>query len=266
MQIQIGYDLRFTAPLPTPMLLLLHTVPNRYYLPQPEQLSIHPSVHSEMFFDTYGNRCTRLLAPAGAFSFVGTGVVQVDGMPDFENWNALQHPVLELPYHTLPYLLASRYCEVDRLTDFAWQQFGQGPTGYARARAVIDWVHNHIKFGYGFARSTKSAYDAYYEKQGVCRDFAHLSITLCRCLGIPARYATGYLGDIGIPFNPAPMDFSAWIEVYLGNTWYTLDARHNIPRIGRIVMAYGRDAADTALTTSFGPTTLTHFHVTTRVV
>jgi len=263
MDIEIGYNLRFNVPAPTPMHLLLHTLPNRYYQPQPEHLCISPNTYAEMFFDAYGNRCSRLLAPAGEVSFVGSGVVQVDGHPDQENWNAEQHPVLKLPYDVLPYLLASRYCEVDQMTEFAWKQFGNGPTGYARARAIVNWVHNHVQFGYGFARSTKTAYHAYSEKQGVCRDFAHLSITLCRCMGIPARYATGYLGDIGIPYNPAPMDFSAWFEVYLGNMWYTLDARHKVPRIGRIVMAYGRDAADTALTTSFGPTTLTHFEVKT---
>jgi len=264
MQIQIGYEITFNVPAPTPMHLLLHVYPNRYYLPQPEQLTVTPFTSYEMFYDTFGNRCTRMLAPAGQVTLTNSAVVQVDGLPDAVNFNAIQHPVLQLPYETLPFLIGSRYCEVDRLTDFAWQQFGNGPTGYARVQAVVDYVHNHIEFGYQYARNTKSAFDAHGERQGVCRDFAHTAITLCRCLGIPARYATGYLGDIGVPFSPAPMDFSAWFEVYLSNTWYTFDARHNMPRIGRIVMAYGRDAADTALTTSFGPTVLTKFHVVTK--
>ena len=157
-----------------------------------------------------------------------------------------QNQFWRLPYDALRYLVASRYCEIDRLSDFAWQTFGLGPTGYLRVQAVCNFVHNHIRFGYQFARSTKTAYDAFVEQQGVCRDFAHLAITLCRCLGFPARYATGYLGDIGVPVDPSPMDFSAWFEVYLSSGWYTFDARHNTPRIGRIVIARGRDATDVA--------------------
>jgi transglutaminase-like putative cysteine protease len=264
MDIRLGYEIRFTVPAPTPMLLLLHAYPNRYFFTVPEHLIVSPAVPFELFYDGFGNRCTRLLAPAGSFTLSCDARVRVDGLPDLVTPNAIQHPLLQLPYDTLPFLSASRYCEVDRLSEFAWKQFGHGPTGYQRVRAVCDYVHHHIKFGYAFARSTKTAFDAWTEKQGVCRDFAHLAITLCRCLGIPARYATGYLGDIGVPLDPNPMDFSAWFEVYLSHTWLTVDARHNHPRIGRVVMAYGRDAADAALTTSFGPANLEQFRVWTN--
>jgi transglutaminase-like putative cysteine protease len=264
MLIKIGYELRFTVPAPTPMLLLLHTYPNVYFQTKPEQLIVDPATPYELFYDSFGNRCTRLVAAPGPLTLGCDATVQVDGWPDPVNPNAIQHSLRDLPYETLRFLLASRYCEVDKLTDFAWKTFGNGPTGYQRVVAVREFVHQHVKFGYQFARQTKSAVDALDERQGVCRDFAHLTITLCRCLGIPARYATGYLGDIGVPPDPAPMDFSAWVEVYLSNMWYTIDARHNHPRIGRVVMAYGRDAADAALTTSFGPTTLNQFTVWTQ--
>jgi transglutaminase-like putative cysteine protease len=266
LRIHIGYDLRFAVPAPTPMLLLLHVYPNRYQLAKPEQLAVIPATPFQNFNDHYGNLSTRLLASPGALTITNDAIVQVDGQPDAVNWNAIQHPVAELPVETLHFLLASRYCEVDRLTEFAWQRFGNGPTGYQRVQAVCTYVHEHIQFGYEFAHPSKSAFDVWLSRQGVCRDFAHLAVTLCRCLGIPARYATGYLGDIGVPYNPAPMDFSAWFEVFLGGTWYTFDARHNEPRIGRIVMAYGRDASDVALTTSFGPTTLQQFHVWTKEI
>ncbi len=264
MRIQIGYDIRFSIPAPTPMLLLLNTYPDRYRLLTPEQLAIFPSLPTQTFIDSFGNLCTRLVAPAGSLKLCNNAVVEVDGQPDMVNLNAVQHPIQELPPYFLQFLIASPYCEVHRLTDFAWRQFGFGVTGYQRVQAVCNYVHNHIQFGYAFAHNFKSAFEVFNSRQGVCRDFAHLAITLTRCLGIPARYAAGYLGDIGVPSNPDPMDFSAWFEAYLSNTWYTFDARHNHPRIGRIVMAQGRDAADTALTTSFGLTTLDQFKVWTN--
>ncbi len=261
MYIHIGYRLRFAIPAPTPMLLQLHVLPNRYRFARPEILTLGPDTPSETLIDAFGNASRRLVAPTGEFQIASDGVVEVSGQVDAVDWQATQHQVNTLPIAVLPYLVASRYCEIDRLGEFAWQHFGHGPTGYLRVQAVCQFVHQHIEFGYAYARATKSAYEVFIERRGVCRDFAHLAIALCRCLGIPARYATGYLGDIGVPSNPAPMDFSAWFEVYLSGTWFTFDARHNQPRVGRVVMAYGRDAADTALTTSFGPTTLLHFSV-----
>jgi transglutaminase-like putative cysteine protease len=221
-------------------------------------------VPSEVFLDAFGNASRRLIAPPGAFEIANDGLAEVSGQADGVDWSAVQHPIDQLPIDTLRYLVASRYCEIDRLGEIAWQRFGSGPTGYARVAAVCAFVHQHIAFGYAYARATKSAFEVFQERQGVCRDFAHLAIALCRCLGIPARYATGYLGDIGVPNDPAPMDFSTWFEVFLSGTWFTFDARHNHPRIGRLVMAYGRDAANTALTTSFGPTVLQHFEAWTK--
>jgi transglutaminase-like putative cysteine protease len=266
MQLQFGFRLKFEIPAPTPMLLLLSVYPNRMAFVRLEALSLQPAMPCEFFIDQYGNAARRLVAPAGLVEFFSDGVAEVSPSPDAVNWQAVQHPVNTLPIEMLRYLVASRYCESDKLGEFAWKTFGNGPTGYLRVAAVCQFVHQHITFGYAFARPTKTAYEAFVERQGVCRDFAHLAITLCRCLGIPARYATGYLGDIGVPADPAPMDFSAWFEVYLSEAWYTFDARHNLPRIGRVVMAYGRDAADTAMTTSFGPTVLKHFEVWTRAV
>jgi len=266
MRIEIGFQMGFSVPAPTPMMLQLHVYPYRYPFVRQERLSFTPGTPSETFLDMFGNAVTRLVAPAGVFTIACDAQVQTTDMPDLVDINAMQVPINQLPYDVLRYLVASRYCEIDQLSDFAWKTFGLGPTGYLRVQAVCNWVHNHIRFGYQYARSTKTAYDAFSEQQGVCRDFAHLAITLCRCLGFPARYATGYLGDIGVPADPSPMDFSAWFEVYLSSGWYTFDARHNHPRQGRILMAYGRDAAETALTTSYGPTLLQQFTVVSNLV
>ena len=263
MRIHIGYDLRFQVPAPTPILLLLHVYPNQYLFARPEQLAISPNLPFDTFLDINGNSCVRLTAQPGTLALSSDAVVEVDGQPDVVNLSAMQHPIHELPINTLPFLFASRYCEVDRFTDFAWATFGNGPTGYQRVQAICSFVHNHIRFDYQTASPFKTAADVFNQRQGVCRDFAHLAITLCRCLGIPARYATGYLGDIGVPLDPAPMDFSAWFEVFLDGRWFTFDARHNMPRIGRVVMARGRDAADVAITTAFGTAKLLRFQVTT---
>ena len=262
MLIHIGFDLRFTIPEPTTMFLLLHTYPGRYVMRKEETLQVEPDCPLEIFRDQFGNSCTRFVAPAGKLILTNDAIVEVDGKPDAVDQSAEEHALIDLPHETLPFLYASRYCEVDRLEEFAWKQFASTPSGYERVQAICEFVHNQIEFGYGFANCSKSAFDAFSERKGVCRDFAHLAITLCRCMRIPARYATGYLGDIGVPLCP-PMDFSAWFEVYLSGAWHTFDARHNKPRIGRIVMAYGRDAADCALSTTFAPTTLDHFFVLT---
>jgi transglutaminase-like putative cysteine protease len=263
MHLHIGHRLRFGIPAPTPLLLQLQVHPNRHVFLHSETFTILPQTPSEVFTDTFGNATRRLLAQPGTIEISSDGIVEVSDAPDNVDHRAVQIPVHLLPIDLLCYLVASRYCDIDRLGEFSWQRFGNGPGGYNRVAAVCDFVHNHLTFGYGFARSTKTAHDAFVERNGVCRDFAHLAIAICRCLGIPARYATGYLGDIGVPADPAPMDFSAWFEVYLSHAWFTFDARHHRPRIGRVVMAYGRDAADTALTTSFGPTVLQHFEVWT---
>lgn len=264
MYIRTGFELVFNLPAPASMLVLLHVHPDRAHdLTAPEQILIQPNVGYQDFIDSFGNRCAKITAPAGELRFFNDVVVADSGLPDELGWGAWQHTVEELPPQVMPFLLSSRYCEVDRLSETAWNLFGHTNLGWPRVQAILDFVHQHIQFGYQFARNTRTAYEAYQERVGVCRDFTHLAVTFLRCMNIPARYATGYLGDIGIPPVPFPMDFSAWLEVYLGNRWYTVDARHNTPRIGRILMARGRDATDCALTTSFGFANLTSFRVWT---
>lgn len=265
MLIQIGYEIVFELPVSVPMILMLYTHPSRAgTLKQPEQLKIEPDIPIQEFIDGFGNRCGRIVAPSGRLRLWNDNIVADSGQPDIVNWDAAQHPVPDLPAETLQYLLGSRYCEVDRLSDIAWNLFGQTPPGWARVQAICDWVHANVRFGYEYARPTKTAYDVYTERTAVCRDFTHLAITFCRCLNIPARYATGYLGDICVTLQPFPMDFSAWFEVFLDRQWYTFDARHNVPRVGRVLMARGRDAVDVALTTSFGSNKLVKFDVWTK--
>jgi transglutaminase-like putative cysteine protease len=262
MNIKCGHELIFELPAPAPMLLMLYTHPSRVGdIQNPEKLTIEPNLPVQDYVDTFGNRCARVIAPAGRLRLYNDNVIHDNGVQDIVNESARQHTVGELPSEVIQFLISSRYCEVDRLSDIAFQLFGQTPLGWPRVQAICNWVHNHVFFGYQFARPTKTAWDVYTERTGVCRDFMHLAITFCRCMNIPARYATGYLGDIRIPQMPAAMDFSAWFEVYLNFQWYTFDARFNTPRIGRILMARGRDAVDVALTTSFGPANLKSFKV-----
>jgi transglutaminase-like putative cysteine protease len=267
MKIRIGFEIVHEFPQPTPMLLMLNVHPSREMdLIRADRIDAAPYAPISVYTDGFGNICGKVTAPAGEFSLTTDALILDSGELDVAAWDAYQHSVEDLPNETLVYLLGSRYCETDRLVGDAWSLFGGTPLGWARVQAIVDFTHNHLTFGYHHARATKSAYDAFAERQGVCRDFAHLAITLCRCMNIPARYATGYLGDIGVPHDPAPMDFSAWFEVYLGGRWHTFDARHNRPRIGRIVMARGRDAADCALTNAFGPNMLKTFRVWTDEV
>jgi transglutaminase-like putative cysteine protease len=267
MLIHIGFDLIFDLPVPAAMMLLLSVRPERRRdLRRSDDLRIEPKARILYFTDSFGNHCGRILAPAGQVRFTADALIEDTGLPDRLAPLAIQHPVEDLPPECLPFLLASRYCEVDALQDTAWSLFGQTPPGWPRVQAICDYVHGRIEFGYPHARPTRSAAEAHEERKGVCRDFTHLAITFCRCMNIPARYCTGYLGDIGVPPVPDPMDFSAWFEVYLGGRWWTFDARHNTPRIGRILMAVGRDATDVAITTTFGTARLQKFHVVTDEV
>ena len=262
MKIHIGFDVAYACAEPTPTILMLSVHPSRTRdLLFPDHLDVEPHVPTARYTDMFGNICTRLVAPAGEIRVSTEAVILDSGEPDPIEPDAAQFPVGNLPHEVLIYLLGSRYCETDRLMDVAWSLFGTTPEGWPRVQAICDFVNSHVKFDYMHARVTKTAADAYDERRGVCRDYAHLAITFCRCMNIPARYCTGYLGDIGVPPDPAPMDFSAWFEVYLGGRWYTFDARHNVPRIGRIVMAVGRDAADVALTTNFGRAILKKFFI-----
>jgi transglutaminase-like putative cysteine protease len=267
MLIRAGYDIAFDCPAPTPMILMLSVRPERLHdLVTPQTIKATPGVALRAYRDAFGNACHRLIAPAGRISFSADFLIRDSGLPDEAAPLAVQHPVDELPDETLVYLLGSRYCETEPLSDLAWSLFGSAKPGWARVKAIVDYVHDRLRFGYESARATRTAHEAHSEAVGVCRDFAHLAITLCRCMNIPARYCTGYLGDIGVPVLPSPMDFSAWFEVFLGGRWRTFDARHNQPRIGRIVMARGRDATDAAITTAFGRADLARFEVITDQV
>lgn len=268
MLIKAGFEIALDLQAPAAIIVMLYLDPGRdASVRQTGRLAIDPAFPLEEFTDIFGNRCGRTFAPAGRIAFRNDMVVEDSGEPDPQAPHAVQHAVQDLPADTLTFLMSSRYCEVDsELNQLAWQQFGQGPTGWARVQAVCDFVHAHLKFDYLQARATRTALEAYQERTGVCRDFTHLAITFCRSLNIPARYATGFLGDIGVPPVDDPMDFSAWFEVYLGDRWHAFDARHNMPRIGRIVMAKGRDAADCAITTTFGPHQLAVFKVWTDEV
>jgi transglutaminase-like putative cysteine protease len=267
MRIDAGYEISFDCQQPTPMMLCVNVHPSRAGdLLTPGTITVAPANTLSTYSDKFGNICTRVTVPPG-HTTIATGFQIADsGLPDEVNRHAVQHAVEDLPDDYLLFLLGSRYCETDRLMELAWQLFGHTQPGYERVSAVCDYVHRHIKFDYKTARPTRTAYDAYQEGIGVCRDYAHLAITFCRCLNIPARYCTGYLGDIGVPELPLPGDFSAWFDVYLGGQWFTFDARHNTPRIGRILMARGRDATDVAISTIFGPHALTHFNVWCREV
>jgi len=262
MRIRIGFEMVFQCPAPTPMILSLNVHFSRAAdLERPDHLMTVPEVPVAAYRDMFGNWCSRLVAPTGRFAISADTVVHDHGQPDVLSPQAGQVPVEHLPEEALVYLLGSRYCETELLLQFAWQTFGNGPTGWARVQAICDFVHRHIRFDYAHARRTRTAWEAYNEGQGVCRDFTHLAVTLCRCLNIPARYCTGYLGDIGMPPPYGPMDFAAWFEVWLGDRWHTFDARNNTPRIGRVLIARGRDACDVALTSTFGPNELHSFRV-----
>ena len=267
MQIRVGYELVYDCPQPTPMVLMLNIHFTRVSdLVAPDHIIIHPSVPISAYRDGFGNWCSRIVAPLCQLRLSTNAVVKDTGEPDVAALSAQQHAVQDLPDDCLLFLRGSRYCETDRLSEMAWSLFHTAPTGWGRVQAICDFVHRHITFGYQYARPTKTAWEAFDERTGVCRDYAHLAIALCRCMNIPARYCTGYLGDIGRPPAPEPMDFAGWFEAYLGGHWYTFDARNNTPRIGRVLIARGRDAADVAISTTFGPNTLQSFRVWTDEV
>ncbi len=267
MLIAVGYELVYQLPQATPMILALNVHYSRASdLRRPDNMVTTPSVPVRAYRDGFGNWCSRLVAPAGQFRLASEALVHDSGLPEVAVPGAEQHVVDALPEETLVFLLASRYCESDRFSDIAWKQFSSTPLGWARVQAICDFVHHHITFGYQHASPSKTAWEVFHDRRGVCRDYAHLAISLCRALNIPARYCTGYLGDIGMPPPYGPMDFAGWFEAYLGGQWHTFDARNNMPRIGRILIARGRDAADVAISTTFGLNTLERFVVRTDEV
>ncbi|MEQ1620239.1 MAG: transglutaminase family protein [Methylococcales bacterium] len=267
MKIRIGYELIYNCPQPTPMILTLSVHYTRASdIIIPDYLITDPPIPITAYRDNFGNWCSRIVAPQGRLKLSTDALVRDTGQPDRAISQARQTPVEKLPDETLLFLLGSRYCETDRLSEIAWQLFDKSPTGWARVQAICDYVNQHITFGYEYARRTKTAWEVFQEKSGVCRDYAHLAITFCRCMNIPARYCSGYLGDIGMPPPYGVMDFAGWFEAYLDGHWYTFDARNNIPRIGRVLIARGRDAADAAIACTFGPNTLERFKVRTDEV
>ena len=267
MQIRVGFDMTFECPQPTPMVFTLNVHFTRVSdLVGRDDLLLDPSLPVRGYRDSFGNWCTRIVAPRGRTRVSANALLNDSGLPDPVVPDAQQVPVQDLPEESLLFLLGSRYCETDRLSEIAWKLFGNGPAGWGRVQAICDYVHRHITFGYEHARMTRSAFEAWHDRTGVCRDYAHLAVAFCRCMNIPARYCTGYLGDIGIPPPHGTPDFAAWFEAYLGGQWYTFDARNNTPRIGRVLIARGRDAADVALSNSFGPNTLAAFRVWTDEV
>ena len=261
-QIRVGYELRYSFPQPTPMILTLCVHYSRAPdMVRPDHMLTSPSLPIRAYRDGFGNWCNRIVAPAGSLRIWTDALVNDSGHPDVVLQQAEQCAVDALPDDVLVFLLGSRYCETDRFNEIAWGLFEKSPPGWARVQAICDFVHHHIQFGYEFASPTKTAWEVFNDRRGVCRDYAHLAVTLCRCMNIPVRYCTGYLTDIGVPPPHAPMDFAGWFEAYLSGSWHVFDPRNNVPRIGRILIARGRDAADVALNTTFGPNTLESFRV-----
>ena len=263
MLLRLAYDIQFDIPAEVAMVALLNVHSTRVSeLLEPDELQTEPELDVTHYTASFGNHCVRFVAPPGHLRLSSTTLLEDSGTADEVNWSARQWPVGELPNETLRFLMNSRYCEVDRFSSIAFELFGQTDAGWSRVQAICNWVHNKVAFNYQQARPTKTAMDVFTERVGVCRDFQHLAITFCRAMNIPARYATGYLGDIGVPVV-MPMDFSAWFEVWLEGRWWTFDARNNMPRLARVLMATGLDAADVALTTSFGRADLAYFFVKT---
>jgi transglutaminase-like putative cysteine protease len=264
MRIRAGFHIAFECTAPTPMLFLLHVHPDRARdLVETERFSLSPEIEQSRYIDSFGNICTRLVAPVGRLTLRNDFLIADSGEPEPVPHDAPQLAVQDLPDEAMVFLMGSRYCETQKLMATAWSLFDTVAPGWPRVEAILRYAHERIRFNYKHARADRTAFEAHEEQVGVCRDFAHLAITLCRCMNIPARYCTGYLGDIGVPPDPAPMDFSAWCEVYLGGSWYSVDARHFNPRIGRILIARGRDASDVAISTAFGKAELALFQVVT---
>jgi transglutaminase-like putative cysteine protease len=264
MKIRFGYELVYSSPQVTPMVLLLRAAPKpTQRLLVTDFMHTNPVVPLSTYRDAAGNLCTRLQAPAGSIHISADGLLEDSGIAEPAHWAGSETPICALPPEALMYMLPSRYCESDLLAPEALRLFGHLQPGWSRVQAICDFVNRHVTFGYQYARHTKTALETYRECQGVCRDLAHLAIAFCRAMSIPARYATGYLGDIGVPAVDAPMDFAGCMEVFLDGAWHTFDPRNNARRIGRLMIARGRDAADVAISTAFGPASLQVFRVWT---
>ncbi len=261
MRLRIGFDFTIVSEIATPTAAIVRPRDSDAHALIDERLTIEPALDLHRYQDSFGNLVWRWLAPAGTMTMRYDAIADRDRLPDEVLADLPGTPVSELPDEAIVYTLPSRYCPSDMVIGDAWNLFGATPDGWARVQAICDWAHANIAYGYGNSISTTSGYDAYLNRAGVCRDFAHIGVMFCRALNIPARYVYGYLPDIDVPYNPTPMDFHAWFEAYVGGAWRTFDARHNQPRVGRVVIARGRDAVDTAIMTSYGNSRLTGFTV-----
>ncbi|RFU48369.1 transglutaminase family protein [Paraburkholderia sp. DHOC27] len=263
MNLRVGFELVFSCMQRTPMLLMLNThASHANEVIVPDRLRIDRPLPLAQYYDSFGNLCSRIVTPSNGYLTISTeALLNVSERPEQPGPDNYQSAVEHLPDECMQFLLGSRYCETDLLSETAWAMFGNTPQGRARVQAICDYVHHHIVFDYQQARPTRTAFETYREGAGVCRDYAHLAIALCRAMNIPARYCSGYISDVGLPPPYAPMDFCAWFEAYLGDRWQTFDPRNNAPRTGRVLMARGRDAADVALSNAFGAVPLVKFAV-----
>ena len=252
MHIRVGCEFRYEAKWPTPTVMQVQPYPTGTHKLLREEWKTTPDLSMHAYNDIYDNLCQRLVLVAGENILRYDALVEVVGEYDEINLNAKQMAVEDLPDDVLLYTLPSRFCLSDILSDTAWQLFGQTEPGWGRVQTICDWVHNNISFQYGASTAITTALDVYEQRTGVCRDFTQLAATFCRALNIPTRYVFGYIPDIGVPPPNEPMDFCAWMEVYLGGRWWTFDPRNNIPRIGRVLIGRGRDALDVAMVTTYG--------------
>ena len=261
MQVKIGCQFSFDSPVPIPLVLQVQPRPDGGHRLLQETWSLQPEAECHEYLDGFGNRCLRFTAPTGPLRFRYEAQAEISPEPDPIVSHATQVPIEGLPDETMVFTLPSRYILSDLLSNAAWDLFGQVPAGWGRIQAVCDWIHEHVEFRTASTTPVTTALDVFLQRYGVCRDFAHMGVTMCRALNVPARYVFGYLPDIGIEPPDIPMDFHSWFEAYLEGGWYTFDARHNTPRIGRVPIGRGRDAVDVAIVTQFGPARLTGMEV-----
>jgi transglutaminase-like putative cysteine protease len=252
-KLRVGCEFIYDVSAPTPATVQVRPRSDARHQLITETWTTTPSLPIDEYVDFYGNPVKRLVMPEGELGLRYDAVYSVPDEPDPDG-SGLAHPPLEqIPGELLHFTLPSRYCLSDELMGTAWELFGQSEPGWARVQAICDWVHDNLQFQYGTSSPLTTAVDVFKARKGVCRDFAHLAVTFCRAMNIPARYVFGYLPDIYVPLPPEPMDFAAWMEVWLGDRWWTFDPRNNARRVGRVLIGRGRDALDVAMLTTYGP-------------
>jgi len=250
--VSIGCTFEYSSWSSVPAVFQVEPVEDQDVEIRDEVWTFQPEQESRPYRDLYGNRCRRLEVPAGGSVITFSAIAIVPDAAEPRDESAIEHRPEDLPDDVLFYTLPSRYCLPDVLGNEAWSRFGSTAPGYGRVRAICDYVHHHLTFSYGTSNSWTTAADVHQSGYGVCRDYTHLAISFCRALNIPARYVFGYLPEIDLDSRGTPMDFAAWMEVYLGDRWWTFDPRNNQPRKGRVLIGRGRDATDVAMATTFG--------------